>query len=136
MTMEKYKDIGLKLTPQRLAILDYLEGNKDHPSAEDIYKAISERFPTMSFSTVYNTLETLKQKGLLWELTVDADKKRFDPNTDQHNHMICIKCKRIVDIHAKYERAVDDNEKRGFEIVGYHVEFYGICPKCKKANSS
>jgi Fur family peroxide stress response transcriptional regulator len=130
--MKKYKDIGLKLTPQRLAILDHLEGNKEHPSAEDIYKAISERFPTMSFSTVYNTLETLKQKGLLWELTIDADKKRFDPNTDHHNHLICIKCKGIVDIYAKYELAVDDNEKHGFEIVGNHIEFYGICPECKK----
>ncbi len=128
--MKKYKDIGLKLTPQRLAILDYLEGNKEHPSAEDIYKAISERFPTMSFSTVYNTLETLKQKGMLWELTIDADKKRFDPNTAHHNHLICITCKRIVDIHSKYELEVDDNDKKGFQIVGSHVEFYGICPEC------
>lgn len=129
--MKKYKDIGLKLTPQRLAIMDYLEDNKEHPSAEDIYKAISERFPTMSFSTVYNTLETLRQKGLVWELTIDADKKRFDPNTDSHNHLICIKCKRIVDIHVKYELAVDDSEKSGFEIIGNHVEFYGICPDCR-----
>ncbi|MBT9168785.1 MAG: Peroxide operon regulator [Syntrophomonadaceae bacterium] len=67
--MEKYKDIGLKLTPQRLAILDCLDGNKEHPSAEDIYKDVSKRFPTMSFATVYNTLEALRQRGGILELT-------------------------------------------------------------------
>ena len=58
---EKYRNVGLKLTPQRLAILNYLEGNKEHPSAEDVYKAVSRKFPTMSLATVYNTLESLKR---------------------------------------------------------------------------
>ncbi len=133
--MEKYKDIGLKLTPQRLAILNYLEGNKEHPSAEDIYKAVSKRFSTMSFATVYNTLETLRQRGGVLELTIDPDKKRFDPNIEPHHHLICIKCKRIADIHGSYKLIVPNRERADFEIVGNHIEFYGICPKCKAVKS-
>ncbi len=52
--MERYRETGLKLTPQRLAILEYLDGNTSHPSAEDIYISVKEKFPTMSFATVYN----------------------------------------------------------------------------------
>ncbi len=131
--MEKYKDIGLKLTPQRLAILDYLDGNKEHPSAEDIYKGVSKRFPTMSFATVYNTLEALRQRGGILELTIDPDKKRFDPNTKPHHHLICVKCKKIVDIYNNYKLAVPEDKTEGFELVGNHIEFYGICPKCKNS---
>jgi Fur family peroxide stress response transcriptional regulator len=130
--MEQYRDIGLKLMPQRIAILDYLDGNKKHPSAEDIYKAVSKKFPTMSFATVYNTLQTLRKRGCVLELTIDPDKKRFDPNTEPHHHLICLQCKRIVDIHGKYKLNVPDSDKGGFEIVGNHIEFYGICQKCKE----
>lgn len=130
--MTKYRNIGLKLTPQRLAIIAYLEGNKDHPSAEDIYREVSKRFPTMSFATVYNTLESLKRKGYISELPIDSDKKRFDPNVEPHCHIICVKCKRIVDISIDYEITLTEEERAGFEIVGKHVDFYGICPECKK----
>jgi Fe2+ or Zn2+ uptake regulation protein len=60
---EARENRGLKMTPQRIAIIDYLKGNTTHPSALDVYKAVSERFPTMSFTTVYNTLQTLRDKG-------------------------------------------------------------------------
>lgn len=130
--MEKYKDIGLKLTPQRLAILDYLDGNTRHPSAEDVYKAILKKFPTMSFATVYNTMEALKQKGSVLELIIDSDKKRFDPNTEPHHHLICVKCKLIMDIHNEYKLTISNSDNAGFEIIGSHVKFYGICPKCRQ----
>jgi len=130
--MHILKKIGLKLTPQRLAILDYLKGNTAHPSADDIYGAVSKKFPSMSFATVYNTLETLRRNGRVLELTIDPQKKRFDPNTEPHHHLICINCKKIVDIHAKYELEVTDTMKSGFELTGNHIEFYGICPECSK----
>ncbi len=131
--MEKYKHLGLKLTPQRLAILGYLEGNTQHPSADEIYTAISKRFPTMSFATVYNTLDALRDKGGVRELTIDPGKKRFDPDTSPHHHLICIKCRHIVDIFTEYKLPLSDRERHGFEIVGDHIEFYGVCPKCREA---
>ncbi len=129
--MRNFSNIGLKLTPQRLAIFDYLDGNKDHPSAEDIYKAVSERFPTMSFATVYNNLQTLKDKGLLQELTFDPMRKRFDPNTGPHNHIICIICKKIVDVEESFDVPLPTSLKEDFEIIGSRIEFYGLCKGCK-----
>ncbi len=129
--MEKYRDSGLKLTPQRLAILEYLDGNKEHPSAEDVYKAVSKKFPTMSLATVYNTLMTLKQRGLVKELTMDPLRMRFDPQPTPHHHLICMNCRKIVDIHTRLKINLPEMEQEGFEIVGNHIEFYGLCPKCK-----
>ena len=134
--MKKTEDKGtvFKQTPQRMAIMEFLKENLDHPSAEDIYRAIRIRFPTMSFATVYNTLETLRQQGAVVELTVDPKKKRFDPNPKPHHHLICIKCRKIVDIHIDYPLEVPDEKRSGFEIVGNHIEFYGICPDCNIKN--
>jgi len=130
--MEKYRNIGLKLTPQRLHILDYLQGNKDHPSAEDIYRGAQRRFPTMSLATVYSTLTALKQKGYVVELTLDPDKKRYDPETAHHNHLICISCKRIVDVPGGRCLDLPEEEKQEFAVIDSHVEFYGFCPECRK----
>jgi len=133
VTMEKYRQAGFKLTPQRLAILGYLDGNKDHPSAEDVYRAVSKRFPTMSFATVYNTFEALRRRGGVTELTLDPDKKRFDPNTKPHHHLMCVKCRRIADIHREYDLHLPPGAAEGFQLLGNHIEFYGVCPKCNKS---
>lgn len=132
--MERVKELGFKLTPQRLAIVDYLKDNTDHPSAEDIYAAVSKRFPTMSFATVYNTLETLRQRGDLSELALESGRKRFDPNPHPHHHLICTSCKKIVDVHTDYRLSVPVEERADFEIAGSRVEFYGLCGKCRKKN--
>ena len=126
----------MKKTPQRLAIIDYLKDNKCHPSAIDVFKAVSEKYPTMSFATVYNTMETLKNMGMVKELSIDPDKKRFDPQVDRHHHLICLTCKKIVDIREDFELKIGDNERYDFDIIGNHVEFYGICTACKKAAKS
>jgi len=129
--VEKYRKIGFKLTPQRIAILDYLEGNRNHPSADDIYKAVSEKFPTMSFATVYNTMEALTDKKGVVELNIDTHKKRFDPDTRPHNHIICTQCKKVVDVFTKFSLAIPEEQKHGFKIIDNHIEFYGICSECK-----
>jgi Fur family peroxide stress response transcriptional regulator len=129
--MKRYKDLGIKLTPQRLAILNYLEGNTDHPSAEEIFKAVSVQFPTMSFATVYNTLDTLRKKGWLMEVTIDPDKKRFDPCTEYHHHLICRSCKKVVDIKLNFGLELPAHARDNFTITGNHVDFYGTCPDCR-----
>ena len=130
--MKNYEEIGFKLTPQRIAILDYLDGNKEHPSADEIYKAVAERFPTMSFATVYNTLDALKRRGMLLEITIDHGRKRFDPDSEPHHHLMCIRCKKVVDVHNKFELTIPHSERYGFEIIGNHIEFYGLCHKCRQ----
>ncbi|GBE40244.1 peroxide operon regulator [bacterium BMS3Bbin09] len=130
--MNKYKDIGLKRTPQRLAIIEYLYDNFDHPTVDDIYADIRVKFPTMSLATVYKTLETLKEKGYLKELTIDKERKHFDPDTTRHYHLICIKCKKIVDVNKEFSIKIPIGDHNNFEVIDTNIEFYGICPVCKK----
>jgi len=129
--MGYYKNVQLKLTPQRLAILKYLEANKEHPSAADIYRAVSQEYPTMSLSTVYNTLRVLKRTRNINELSIDSDKKRFDPDTGSHHHLICVVCRKIVDVQCDFALSVPEIETHDFVIINNHVDFYGICPECR-----
>jgi Fe2+ or Zn2+ uptake regulation protein len=88
----------------------------------------------MSFATVYNTLEKLRAKGQILEISIDTGKKRFDPNVKPHHHLICITCKAIIDVHHSFLLDLQKGERCDYEIIGNHVDFYGICPKCKKEN--
>ncbi len=137
--MEKLKKTGMKQTPQRLAIMHHLEGNKCHPSAEDIYKSISPKVPSMSFATVYNTLESLKDHGLIKELTIESGKKRFDPDTSDHHHLICVKCKKIVDlpqeIQLQQKALTTAGVMKGFRLLSTQINIYGLCPECTKTSS-
>ena len=130
--MEKFRSIGIKLTPQRLAILEFLEDNKSHPSAEEIYREVKQKYPMMSFATVYNTLEALKRRGNLMELTIDPERRRYDPDTGYHHHLICKRCKKIIDIHAEFSIDIPASDRASFDIEGNHIEFYGVCSDCKE----
>lgn len=132
--LEYYKSLGLKLTPQRLAIIEYLEKTKEHPSAEDIYNALKERFPSMSFATVYNTLEVLMEKGLVKELGIDSSKKRFDPCIRSHHHFICRRCGKILDVEREFDIVIPEDIKE-HEITDFQVLFSGTCSDCKKSSS-
>jgi Fur family peroxide stress response transcriptional regulator len=131
MLRDRLKAAGLRLTPQRMAIAKFLQGNTGHPSAEDIYCAAKRRFPTMSFATVYNTLEALKSVDAIRELKIDASRRRYDPNTVLHHHLICHSCGTIVDIHSEYLLDLPPEVANKFDVVGNHVEFIGICLPCK-----
>jgi Fur family peroxide stress response transcriptional regulator len=130
--MEKYRKANLKITPQRLALLEYLDGNKNHPSAEQIYNEIKKKFPMTSFATVYKNLEALRKKGHIKELTIDPARRRYDPNIKYHHHLICQNCNKIVDIHFDFSLNIPDEQKNSFDIVGNHIEFYGICSVCRE----
>lgn len=133
--MKRFNDKRFTLTPQRMAILSYLDGNTRHPSAEEIYKAVAEKFPTMSVATVYNTLETLRRRGNVTEITLDPHKKRFDPNPEPHHHLMCVRCRHIVDVHTAFDLDLTNDELKDFQIIGNHITFYGVCPKCVKKGS-
>lgn len=127
---------GFKRTPQRLAILDYLEGNTLHPSAEDVYRAVTKKYCSLSFATVYNTLNTLAQSGAVRELTVDPERKRYDPNTEPHHHLICVTCKKVIDVFEDVTVGIPKRIEKEFSIFGNHVEFYGRCSICRKKSNS
>lgn len=123
---------GFKRTPQRLAILEHLDGNKSHPSADEIFRVVAKKNPSMSFATVYNTLNTLVETGAVRELTIDPDRKRYDPDTSAHHHLICLDCKTIVDIPGDIAVEVPRGVTKDFVVTGSHIEFYGVCSPCRK----
>lgn len=123
-------------TPQRLAIIKFLEGNTTHPSAEMIWKALKAEFPTITLATIYNTLEALRRQGSVMEVGGDDAKKRFDPFVAPHHHLICSSCKKIVDVPAKFTPALTDEEKQGFSEIRGRVEFFGLCPECRARRST
>ena len=132
--ISKYREKGFKLTPQRLAILKFLDGNTGHPSAEDIYNSIKKIYPTVSFATVYNTLQALRDRGEVAEITIDFQKKHYDPDLRPHHHIICTQCNKIADVFQDYSEALQlpYHIKDEFQATANHVNFYGICKKCQK----
>ena len=123
---------GFKRTPQRLSILEHLDGNTSHPSAEDIYRVVAKKNPSMSFATVYNTLNTLVEAGAVRELTIDPDRKRYDPDTSAHHHLICMDCRKVVDIPDNVPVEFPRTAAKDFTVLGNHIEFYGLCGHCRK----
>lgn len=127
-----FKEKKLKLTPQRLAVYNYLLGTTAHPSAETIYKAIHEQYPTMSLATVYKTLKTLVDVGLIQEINVGEGNFRYDRNSASHPHIQCLTCGRIDDFDDlnldNLNELAEDHSK--YKVCYNKVYFYGYCKDC------
>ncbi|MEH7462835.1 peroxide-responsive transcriptional repressor PerR [Bacillus thuringiensis] len=132
--LEMLKNTGVRITPQRHAILEYLVESMMHPTADEIYKALEGKFPNMSVATVYNNLRVFKEVGLVKELTYGDSSSRFDYVTSQHYHVICEKCGKIVDFsYAGLEEIENEAAKAtGFVINSHRLEIYGVCQDCNK----
>jgi Fur family peroxide stress response transcriptional regulator len=118
-------------TPQRLAVMKFLDNHPSHPSAEDIYDVVKKQFPTLSLATVYNTLEALRERGEIVEVGFDPAKKRFDTVAVSHHHLICIRCKKILDIPEKFSPVLTNKEKMGYQVIRSQLDFHGLCPQCQ-----
>jgi Fur family peroxide stress response transcriptional regulator len=71
-------------------------------------------------------------KENIQELSIDPEKKRFDPNMLHHHHLICINCRKIIDIDTEFDVGLSTTQKHGFRITGNHIDFYGVCPECTR----
>ena len=129
---KKLKKIGLKVTPQRLAILQMIKGDRTHPSAEKIYHEISKRFPGISFATVYNTLARLVELGEIQQLDIDPNKKRFDPYTSLHYHFYCKACGKVYDVDYDISLAPRIKKIAGHQVEAIQLNFKGVCKDCTK----
>lgn len=123
---------GLKITPQRMAIVKYLDGNTNHPSVEEIHREVAREFPTISLATVYNTLDTLERINEVQALTVDPSRKHYDPQTQPHHHLICADCWSIRDVFADYTKALEIPREltQDFRVEQASVFFRGVCKNC------
>lgn len=128
---QRLRDQGLRMTPQRLAVLKVLAGNPSHPSAEEIYEQVRKDFPTTSLATVYKTLAALKGTGQVVELRFSNDCNRYDLLTEPHAHLICVRCKSILDLDGVSEAAQQIAAQYGYTLLSQRMDFFGICPKCQ-----
>ena len=126
------RDKGFRITPQRTAIVDYLLKTDDHPSAEHIHKVIQRKHPMVSLSTVYNTLDMLKERELVSEIEVEGE-ARFDAHTDEHINLVCMNCGKIDDIDEESIKEIQAKaaRKSKYLILKSSFEFSGYCASCK-----
>lgn len=124
---------GYKATPQRIAIAQTVLRSKNHPSAETIHEEVIRLHPTVSLSTIYNTLHILREINLLNELTFNGT-TRYDPNVGLHINMICQHCGRIIDVEEPgLEESINKiAERKGFKITGQRLDIFGVCKPCQR----
>ena len=131
--MDKYvkilKQNQLKITPQRLTIMKYLDEHRTHPTADRIYSDLKQNNPSLSKTTVYNSLDTLQNHNIIQSITISPSELRYDFKKSMHHHFLCKRCGDIIDIELEcpnIQKTID----QGHKVEEVHGYFKGICKKC------
>lgn len=122
-----------RITKQGRAILDELRNTTAHPTAWDVFQAVRERLPRISLGTVYRNLDKLGKQGLVRKLDLNEESTRYDAVIGKHYHLKCASCGGVFDIPIEVDHLLEDAIAKcdGFEIEGFSIDFYGICPNCR-----
>ena len=129
----RLKQLGIRVTPQRLAIAEVVINSGDHPSVKDVFERVKEFFPYVTLATVYATLDLLERAAIVRELPFQRQ-SRYDANLSPHANLVCISCGAVVD--AEVGQSIVEELKKlveegtDFEIAAQRVDFYGKCPGC------
>jgi Fe2+ or Zn2+ uptake regulation protein len=130
---EKYikllKENPIKITFQRLEILRYLDNHRTHPTADQIYSGLKGKNPSLSKTTVYNSLRIFKKYGIIQTLTISGSELRYDFKRSIHHHFLCKKCGKIIDIDSSCPH-IEKIMEEGYQIDEAHGYFKGICKEC------
>ena len=131
------KSKGLRVTPQRFAVYANLLARYDHPTADQIVQALNQDAPTSSQATVYSSLQTLRDAGLIREVLLEEGVCRYDANVAPHHHFRCKCCGEIEDIAWEHFFGLDLQKLRpGLKVEGYEVTVYGVCDRCDPAEET
>jgi Fur family transcriptional regulator, peroxide stress response regulator len=131
--VDELRRSGLRITAQRVAVLETLVDSNDHPSALEVLERVRRHFPTITMATVYNTVNTLAKRGLIQLLSFPGG-ARYDANPLPHVNLVCVRCQRITDGSAE-SHAVEQlrdavADRDGFQVISQRIDFYGVCPQC------
>lgn len=120
---------GVRATSQRIQIYAFLVGREDHPDVDTIFRALRRESPSLSRTTVYNTLEMLRRKGLVQAITISGTERRYEVAKMCHHHLLCSQCGRVYDImiDCPYLGELLHGEHKVDEVHGY---FMGTCKTC------
>ena len=123
------KENGIKTSLQRMRIFEYLITKKNHPTVEMIYKELVKEIPTLSKTTVYNTLNVFVEKKIVLIIVIEENETRYDAYMKVHGHFKCEDCGTIYDVEVKDETfKIKSLEK--FQIDEQHLYYKGVCSKC------
>ncbi len=129
--VDRLKEKGLRVTQQRIAVLEYLSSTPTHPTAEEIGTAVNRAQPTTSRASVYNVLHSLKESGLIEELVFDDAVARYDANLGPHHHFLCTRCGSVHDIpFDALPRLPRRRLPTGHVVESVDVTLRGTCPGC------
>lgn len=121
----------IRLTKQRQAILEVVERSHDHPTAAQVYERVQQLLPGVGFATVYRNLGALSEEGMVREIHV-GDVTQYDRRTDRHDHAVCDRCGKLVDVMVTLPaEVIAAVEQSGFQVAGHHTELFGLCSDCK-----
>lgn len=123
------KNRNIRISHQRLKVLEYISNNRSHPTVEQIYRDLQKEIPTLSKTTIYNTLNTLIDANLVKIISIEDNETRFDTITENHGHFKCETCGKIYDFDIDID-SFDTKDLNGFMINNKDIFFKGICPKC------
>ena len=129
---EYLKACGVRPSLQRLAIYKYVAEHPTHPTADEIYEALKDQIPTLSKTTVYNTMKLFVGSGVIDEVFIDRTSERFDANTHLHAHFMCEECGAIYDSVIENTEIVAASVPDGAELHRTQLLYYGTCANCLK----
>ncbi len=133
-TSERLMGYGVRPSVQRVLIYEYLLEHRTHPNVEEIYESLAPQMPTLSKTTIYNTLKLFGEKGVILVLNIDEKMQRFDAYTHEHTHFLCNRCGKVYDFpHPKLERP---QLGEGFELKSIEISYRGICGDCSQKLST
>lgn len=122
---------SIRPSVQRTAIMEYLMNHKTHPTVEEIYLALNPSIPTLSKTTVYNTLNLFSEKGAVQVLTIDDKNSRYDADVSKHGHFYCRSCGKVHDVFNMKPEAYVIPYTEDFLVDTIEVSYYGTCKACK-----
>ena len=128
------RDLGLKVTKQRLVILKALHEGRSHVTAQEVFENINTVHPEIGFATVYRFLRTLSENGYITEVRMGGLPARYEwADKDHHDHLTCIKCGLICEFENETIEALQKkiSQDFGFQLTDHVLELYGICPACQ-----
>ena len=136
----RFREAGLKITPQRTTICHLLQDDESHPSAEEIYRKALRVHPSISFTTVYKTLQTLRDLGEIQELNIDPERVHYDPETREHAHFFCKSCRSLMDLEMdSFDRdALANSFQESGDLEIHHMQVFtlGLCGTCRRPEPS
>ncbi|MCK4575517.1 transcriptional repressor [candidate division WOR-3 bacterium] len=130
--IERLKQRGVTLTPQRMAVIEFLKKRSNHPCVDTIYQAIKKKYPSISPATVYSTLQLLKEMGEIQELHIRGERACYDPIPHRHHHLLCRLCERIFDVEIDGCPITNNKMIKGHKVEEVQAYIYGVCSECLK----